>query len=763
MAGRHALLIGISRYGEGLRPIPSALKDVEALREVLLDPELGGIPSDQLHVLTDPDRTGMEIAIESFYANKEPDDVLLLYFSGHGFRDEADRQLLLSTRQSCRVSVHGTTSVQIATALPASTVRRHMQRSRSSRQVVILDCCFSAAFAEGLAAKDAGALSLESLLGGKGKAVLTSSDIIETSRAPVSGDEPSLYTRFLVEGIQTGRADRLDRGWCDPEDLHHYAKARLREEHSDMNPQYFPIKEGGSIRICNVRRDISQTYRQKVRASLAKSDGAISEVLRETFDVLRLQLGLEEALAARIEEEEARPHRERQSRRERYRQALSRQLLAQGEGAGFLSAHVLGELQELAHLLNLSPAEVEAIHQQEGVPLGEGVERGEAAAFSSPSTLQGPSPAQAPRQPQALGSPLATSPPQPSEASLPSSSQAEGSASSIAPSTGPPPTAESAATQQRTPSQPQRQPNPPPAPSPKPAPAAPRGSALISIPTTRGWLERQGDQWRKTTERITVSGYREELAEGLEITMVRIPAGEFLMGSPATEAGRSENEGPQHRVKLQRFYLAQTPVTQAQWQVVAGWPRVEVDLKPAPSMFMGPNRPVETVNWNEAVEFCKRLSQRTARKYTLPSEAQWEYACRAGTTTPFHFGETLATEVANYDGDYSYQDGPKGEDRKTTLDVGSFPANAWGLQDMHGSVWEWCLDLHYRSYQGAPGDGTAWTSGWSLFKQRVQRGGSWCYGPLLCRSAHRTHPQLDIVKAWGFRVCCLPQDFVLYP
>jgi hypothetical protein len=226
MAGRHALLIGISAYGEGLEPIPSARLDVEALREVLQDPELGGIPAEQVRVLIDPERTGMEIEIESFYANKEPDDLLLLYFSGHGFRDEGDRQLLLSTRQSTRVSKNGQSRVQRATTLPASLVRRHMEESLSRRQVVILDCCFSGFFAEGMKAKDAGTLEIEAMLGGKGRAVLTSSDAIETSRAPTDGEGLSLYTRFLVEGIQTGAADRLGRGYLEAEDLHHYAKDR---------------------------------------------------------------------------------------------------------------------------------------------------------------------------------------------------------------------------------------------------------------------------------------------------------------------------------------------------------------------------------------------------------------------------------------------------------------------------------------------------------------------------------------------------------
>lgn len=291
-----------------------------------------------------------------------------------------------------------------------------------------------------------------------------------------------------------------------------------------------------------------------------------------------------------------------------------------------------------------------------------------------------------------------------------------------------------------------------------------------------GWLEREGKQWRKKTERITVSGYREELAGGVAITMVRIPAGEFLMGSPETEAGRSEAEGPQHRVKLQRFFLAQTPVTQAQWKVVAGWPKTEISMGADPSRFEGANRPVENVSWNEAIEFCRRLSRRTQRPYTLPSEAQWEFACRAGTTTPFHYGETLTTEVANYDGRYVYQAGPEGEYRKTTLDVGNFPANAWGLQDMHGTVSEWCFDLWHDNYHGAPVDGTVWTPGWSqrmrwllrgdsfLYKLRLLRGGTWIDEPRLCRSAFRRRFPPDSRDFFrGFRVCCLPQDFILYP
>ena len=267
------------------------------------------------------------------------------------------------------------------------------------------------------------------------------------------------------------------------------------------------------------------------------------------------------------------------------------------------------------------------------------------------------------------------------------------------------------------------------------------------------------------------------------LRMMPIPAGTFMMGSPPEEPGRDLDEGPQHQVTLPEFFMGQTPITQAQWREVAGWQKVELDLQPDPSYSKGDDRPVEQVSWNDATEFCRRLSQRTGRIYTLPSEAQWEYACRAGTTTPFHFGETISKELANYDS-------------KQTTAVASFPANAWGLHDMHGSVWEWCLDDWHPSHEGAPENGSAWMGGNSLEKscaaalgssilgaaarpsatgsarttatkigvsasvvsdRKVLRGGSWLIHPQDCRSAFRFRYLPDFRSDdWGFRVCCLP-------
>ncbi|MFM9103627.1 MAG: formylglycine-generating enzyme family protein, partial [Cyanobium sp.] len=171
----------------------------------------------------------------------------------------------------------------------------------------------------------------------------------------------------------------------------------------------------------------------------------------------------------------------------------------------------------------------------------------------------------------------------------------------------------------------------------------------------------------------------------------------------------------------------------------------------------------------DQVEFCQRLGKRTGRRYSLPSEALGDYACRAGTTTPFHFGATLSPELANFNGNFSYGSGPKGEFREHTTPVGSFPANAWGLHDMHGNVWEWCLDRWHPSPRQGPNDGRPWlepaeelsAEGQEL---RLLRGGSWFGGPHLCRSAFRNCDRPDdLYVNVGFRVCSFPPGLPSWP
>lgn len=242
--------------------------------------------------------------------------------------------------------------------------------------------------------------------------------------------------------------------------------------------------------------------------------------------------------------------------------------------------------------------------------------------------------------------------------------------------------------------------------------------------------------------------FREDFESGISLDMVAIPGGTFTMGSPSGELERDAYEGPQHQVTVPAFYLGKYPVTQAQWQVIMG---------SNPSNFKGDSLPVETVTWSDAVIFCQKLSKRSGRDYRLPSEAEWEYACRAGTTTPFHFGETITTDLANYKGTDSilvtgnYGSGPKGKSRSQTTKVGSFLPNSFGLYDMHGNVLEWCLDNIHPDYNGAPADGSAWVN--STSKSRVQRGGSWSSGPRFCRSAYRIYQDLETYDpSIGFRV-----------
>jgi formylglycine-generating enzyme required for sulfatase activity len=257
-----------------------------------------------------------------------------------------------------------------------------------------------------------------------------------------------------------------------------------------------------------------------------------------------------------------------------------------------------------------------------------------------------------------------------------------------------------------------------------------------------------------------VFAFRESLADGIGLEMVAIPGGDFIMGSPESEPDRTEDETPQHLVTIQPFFMGKYPVTEAQWYAIADTLPVERELDlnscgvgeedlPVEEMYWGKatNLPVTGMFWDEAIKFCQRLSRDTGRSYRLPTEAEWEYACRAGTETPFSFGKTLTPDLANYRGvdcgtvneqwffSGSYDRGPKGIYRDDTTPVDAFPPNAFGLYDMHGNVSEWCLDFWHGDYRGAPADGRAWISGGD--DNVVIRGGSFNNFPAYCRSASR--------------------------
>jgi formylglycine-generating enzyme required for sulfatase activity len=624
-----ALLIGVSEYEPGLNPLPGAVKDVEAMQRVLAHSEMGGFAQENITVLKNPQRQVIEDAIYKLFDNRQKDDLLLFYFSGHGVKDESGK-LYLST---CATRKNNGRLVK-PSAVAATTLHESINESKSQRQVVILDCCFSGAIAKGMSVKDDGTVNVKEQLGGKGRAILTSSTSTQYSFEQ-EGSELSVYTQYLVEGIEKGAADKDDDGWISVDELHEYASSKVREAAPAMTPEFYPVQEGHKIRLAKSPKDDPKLkYRKEVERRINR--GKFSIPARRLLNSLYRQLKLDAEVAAAIEAEVRQPYLEYQRKLEEYESTLVEAI----EAESTLSKITLNDLRDYQQHLGLRDEDVAAIDRR------------------------------VIKEEEPLPSPLLL-----------------GEGSRVFPS-------------------------------------------------------------------ISAKNFTEDLGNGVTLDMVAIPGGTFLMGSPESEPQRLDSESPQHTVTIQPFFMGKFPVTQAQWQAVASLPKVNIDLKADPSGCKGAKRPVEQVSWNDAVEFCTRLSKATGREYRLPSEAEWEYACRAGTITPFHFGETITTDLANYDGNYIYGSGSKGQYRGQTTDVGSFPANAFGLHDMHGNVWEWCEDTWHGKYNKAPIDGSAWVS--NNDDLRLWRGGSWHNYPELCRSAVRFsygsggRPSYFI----GFRVVC---------
>jgi formylglycine-generating enzyme required for sulfatase activity len=262
-------------------------------------------------------------------------------------------------------------------------------------------------------------------------------------------------------------------------------------------------------------------------------------------------------------------------------------------------------------------------------------------------------------------------------------------------------------------------------------------------------VNRRGEVIKRTQGKAKY--FREDLGNGIYLDMTHIPGGIFLMGAPESEKYSLDCERPQHQVTIPPFWMGKYAVTQEQWQAI---------MDNNPSRFKGAKRPVEKVSWNDCQEFCQKLSQRTGKAYGLSSEAQWEYTCRAGTTTPFHFGETITPNLANYHGGHTYAEEGKGIYREETVEVGQFPPNAFGLYEMHGNVLEWCGDVWHDSYADKPKNfqqngRIIWSSGNN--SRHVLRGGSWDYYPRHCRSANRIRNYADYgFNVNGFRLAVSP-------
>ncbi|MEO0537359.1 MAG: caspase family protein [Cyanobacteria bacterium P01_A01_bin.123] len=346
---KHALLIGVSQYQPELSPLPGTADDIKAMRGVLSHPEMGGF--DEVQTLLNPEPMAMQEAIELFFSNCKKNDLALLFFSGHGIKDDQGR-LYFSTPKT-RKSEKG--ELIRATAVPAGFVQDVMSNSRCKRQVVILDCCFSGAFAEGMTAKESGSVDISAQLGGEGRAVLTSSSSTQYSFEQ-AGAKGSVYTRYVVEGIETGAADTDDDGFVSVDELHEYARKKVQAAAPAMRPKIYAVEEGFKIHVARATVDDPYLKYRKEADKLA-TRGEFSVVGRFTLDTLQTELGIKVQEATQIETEVLKPYREYQQRLKNYEDALHQTLQSNQS----LTDSDREELKLLRQVLDLEEADVDSI------------------------------------------------------------------------------------------------------------------------------------------------------------------------------------------------------------------------------------------------------------------------------------------------------------------------------------------------------------------------------------------------------------------
>ncbi|MEH2301413.1 MAG: substrate-binding domain-containing protein [Nostoc sp.] len=344
-----ALLIGVSEYEPGLSPLPAATKDVEAIERVLLHPEIGGF--DDVTLLINPQQHVMQEAIETLFDSRQRDDLLLLFFSGHGIKDESGK--LYFADRNTRKTDKGV--LVKATTVPASFMHEVMGNSRSKREVVILDCCFSGAFAEGMSAKDDGFVDVKNQLGGEGRAILTSSTSTLYSFEQ-QGADTSTYTRYIVEGLETGAADRNEDGWISVDELHEYAAKKVQDAAPAMKPEIYAIKEGYKIKLAKAPID-EPKLKYGIDVDYWVRDGEISKIGRTALDNLQKRLGLTPDEAAAKEAEVLKPYQDYKENLQKYKKAFLQTI----KGKFPLSGNTRADLKRLQQNLGLRDKDIALI------------------------------------------------------------------------------------------------------------------------------------------------------------------------------------------------------------------------------------------------------------------------------------------------------------------------------------------------------------------------------------------------------------------
>nr|VFJ76843.1 MAG: Formylglycine-generating enzyme, required for sulfatase activity, contains SUMF1/FGE domain [Candidatus Kentron sp. FW] len=793
-----ALLIGVSEYpSQALTPLPAAVRDIAALGEVLCHPDMGGFSRSHVTLLPNPGRFQMEEAIETLFSGRHRDDLVLLFFSGHGIKDDTGR-LYLASRDT-RETTQG--ELVRASAIAAGTVHDYMEDSRSRRQIVILDSCSSGAFPEGLSLKDDGRIDIQAQLGGEGRAILASSSSTQYSFEQ-KDKELSLYTRFLVRGIQTGEADRDGDGIITIGELHDYARQKVQDIQPAMRPEIYPGKEGYAIRIAQAPvGDPREKYAGEVAQAMDHRGGITSVAARATLQRWRDRLDLDPATCKSIEEEVATKRRDEFHNKCREYAQVVREVLEGKTGLETEAEH-LAKLRRMLGLTEAEAREVEAgIEKEISTQRHQRKLERYAALFREAIRQEGSSLSDETRvQMAGIRQALGLTDEEAETIRLPAKldirfdipearvsidgedlggftyTLAAGDHTVQVSKTGYEPF------ETRIRLEPGEERTLPVTLAPKPARLIVRSNVSGDIVIIDGKamgptnpdaytltpgahtirVEKKGFEPFETRVVLAAGGgetirarlvaqapianspvagqtFRDRLKDGSPgPRMVVLPAGEFMMGSPEDEPGRDSDEGPQHRVRIANpFALGVTQVTFADYDRFA---QATGRKLPDDKGWGRDRHPVIRVSWKDARAYAQWLSEETDKEYRLPTEAEWEYAARAGTTTPFSTGDCITTDQANYKGNVDYANcGAKtGVYREKTVPVGSLPANPWGLHEMHGNVWEWTADCWHGDYNDAPEDGSAWgEENGGDCSLRALRGGAWNFEPRRLRSAFR--------------------------
>ncbi len=553
---RSALIIAVSEYQDaGLRKLVAPPQDAEALARVLGDPAIGGFAVKTL--LNQPAHQ-VNREIEAFFASGANNDLLLLYFSGHGIKDDAGR-LYFATPDTDRRLLR-------TTAVSAALLHDLMSYCDSRRQVLLLDCCYSGAFARGKTHHKAGqTVDIGEYFGqGRGQFVLTASNAMQYAFEgdAVSGEGVrSIFTDTLVQGMETGEADLDGDGAISCAELYRYLCERIADRMPQQKPQKWAFAAEGDIIVARNPHPVVKP--------------------------VTLPAELQQSI------EDPRPW---------VREGAARHLgdLLQSGNKGCLIAAAQTALQQMAEDDSLKVRTVVT-------------EILKACADEKPLLTK----------PQELATDKAKARP-----------------------------------------------------------------ILPTIQIIHGWSTQQVQTLQQQTAQALdlAVEFFDRLRDGSQgPMMVVIPGGRFLMGSPPEELERRDNER-QHEIEVAPFALGKYAVTFEEYDRFV----IATDRKkPSDRDWGRGRRPVINITWFDAMAYAEWLSRQTGQTYRLPTEAEWEYACRAGTTTPFSFGTTISTAQANYDGNYVYGEGQKGMYREKTVEVGQFPANAWGLHEVHGNVWKW--------------------------------------------------------------------------